>query len=256
MARAEALRGRPLARRSRRAAAPRPWPRRLARRLLLLSLLAGALAAAYLLWLRDSSLVAVRDVQVGGLRAGNAERVRNALELAARDMTVLHVRRRELEQAARPFPTVKSLRVGAAFPSTLRIRVTEHVPTSAIRAGGRSILVAADGTLLHGMTAKGRRLPLLALRRIPPTRALADPGALAQARILGAAPAPLRPELERTYESSRGWTVRGRGGLKLYFGDDRQAARKWAAASRILADPETGALAYIDLRSPRRPAAG
>ncbi|MET0811192.1 MAG: hypothetical protein ABWY65_08780, partial [Thermoleophilaceae bacterium] len=43
---------------------------------------------------------------------------------------------------------------------------------------------------------------------------------------------------------------------ELIFGDARRARAKWAAAARVLADPEARGASYIDLRIPGRPAAG
>ena len=58
-----------------------------------------ALAAGGWMWLRDSSLVAVRDVQITGVTASDGEQVKAALEGAALEMTTLHVRRRTLRDA-------------------------------------------------------------------------------------------------------------------------------------------------------------
>ena len=58
-----------------------------------------ALAGGGWMWLRDSSFVAVRDVQVTGVTASDGERVRAALQSAAQEMTTLHVREDALRQA-------------------------------------------------------------------------------------------------------------------------------------------------------------
>ena len=74
------------------------------------------------LWLRESSLVAVEDVQISGITASDGEKVRAALESAARDMTTLHVREQILHEATAPYSSVDDLQVQADFPHTLRIR--------------------------------------------------------------------------------------------------------------------------------------
>lgn len=230
--------------------------RRLGRRLAFLAIIAAALAAGYFLWLRDSSIVAVKEVEVSGAKS-NTERVRRALELAAAEMTTLNVREGELRAAVAHVPTVKSLRTKTSFPNGLTIRVIEHVPVAMARGGGRTVPVAADGTVLVGLTVadtKGKRLPSVKVSR--PTAARLEGPALAQARVLGAAPAPLRSRLGRATMGRRGITVEARNGVKLLFGESSRAVAKWAAATRILADPESSSLSYIDLRVPGRPAVG
>ena len=85
-----------------------------------------ALLAGGWLWLRDSSLVAVRQVSVSGLTGSDAPRVRAALQDAALDMTTLHVRASQLNTAVEPFPAVQAVEAHADFPHRLRIVVREH----------------------------------------------------------------------------------------------------------------------------------
>ncbi len=79
---------------------------------------------------------------------------------------------------------------------------------------------------------------------------------LEQARVLGAAPATLRPFLSRSYYGESGVDVETTSGIELRFGDDSQAKRKWKAAAAVLADPSIEALDYVDLHAPARPAIG
>ena len=58
-------------------------------------------------WLRDSGLVAVKDVTVTGLTGGDAGGARAAIERVARDSTTLHVDRAAIEQVAEAFPAIR-----------------------------------------------------------------------------------------------------------------------------------------------------
>src|SRR4051812_35932261 len=78
------------------------------------------------LWLRDSSLVAVREVEVTGVTTSDGDRVRAALERAAQTMTTLHVREDALRGATAVFPSVGGLEVQTGFPHRLTIRVLER----------------------------------------------------------------------------------------------------------------------------------
>src|SRR4051794_37481197 len=103
-----------------------------------------ALLVAGMLWLRDSSLVAVRNVTVTGLTGPETARVTAQLQAAARDMTTLHVRGDQLRSVVEPYPVVKALRVSTDFPHGLRITIVENPPVAAIVADGGRTPVGAD----------------------------------------------------------------------------------------------------------------
>ena len=138
--------------------------------------------------------------------------------------------------------------------STVEPRLTVLLPTSVIGSGEEAVGVAADGTLLAWQPppADGS-LPSLPLSEPPKGGRLAGP-ALEQARVLGAAPPPLRPCIESSYYGESGVDVVLRSGIELRFGNASMAPRKWRAASTVLADPSITALDYVDLSSPGRPA--
>jgi cell division protein FtsQ len=220
-----------------------------------LAVLLGAcvlLASIYQFWLRDSSLVAVEDVTVTGLTTKDAARVRATLVAAAHTMTTLHVQRDELEESIEAYPVVRALEVRPDFPHGLEIHVIEHRPAALV--GG--LPVAGDGTILRGLPVEGR-LPAIEARGDVRGDRLEDPAALHAARVAGAAPAPLRPRLERIdVRSEDGIVVEMREGPEIIFGDARRVRAKWIAATRVLADPDAEGATYIDVRLPGRPAAG
>src|SRR3954468_18355380 len=161
------------------------------RRLLRLALgliVALAAAAAGWMWLRDSSLVAVRDVQITGVTASDGHQVRTALETTALEMTTLHVRPQALEDATASLASVASVEVASDFPHTLRIHVTERRPVAALAPEGEQrIPVTGDGVVMNGVTAE-RDLPNLVVddSAIGPT--LTDRRALRALTVAGAAP--------------------------------------------------------------------
>ena len=69
------------------------------RRLIALGVLAALIVAGYWFWLRDSSLVAVEDVEVEGAST-NAAEIQAALEPVAREMTTLNIDDQQLVEAA------------------------------------------------------------------------------------------------------------------------------------------------------------
>lgn len=126
--------------------------------------------------------------------------------------------------------------------------------TSAIGSGTGAVGVSPDGAVLAWLPApKEGTLPELPLEK-PPSRSRLGGSALLQARVLGAAPAALRPYLERSVYGESGVNVELRSGIELRFGDASQLHEKWQAAATVLADPSITALDYVDLHVPGHPA--
>src|SRR5262249_7601031 len=89
----------------------------------------------------------------------------------------------------------------------------------------------------------------LPLDRPPKSGRLAGP-MLQQAKVLGAAPAVLRPCVEGSAYGTSGVDVKLYPGIELRFGGASRAAQKWSAAAAVLADPSTTGIGYVDLPSP------
>jgi cell division protein FtsQ len=164
------------------------------RRVLLVALLAGAVGLAYFGWFRDSSLVAVREVEVQGASGADREQIVAELTDAAKEMTTLHVKTDELASAVREFPSVASVSADAGFPHALEITVVEHQPTLIAHGGDRQVPVAADGSLLPGVKAGDEKLPSLPVDELPSAGRLSG-DALSEALAIGGAAPPDRRRL-------------------------------------------------------------
>ena len=231
-------------------------PPRLRRWLALALAFALVLGAAYLFWFRDSSFVTVDEVEVTGLTTKDAPEVRTALEAASGRMTTLNIDEEELMRSIANYPAIQHLEVEPDFPHKLRIHAIEHRPTAIVSLGDKEIPVAADGTILAGLTPE-RRLPVLRLEATAGGRRVDDARTLRFVRLLGAAPPALLERLEGIRrEKRRGIVVALRDGPPVIFGDTLQARAKWAAATAVLANPGADGASYVDVRIPERPAAG
>jgi cell division protein FtsQ len=216
----------------------------------------AALVLGGWLWLRDSSLVSVRRVTVTGVSGPDAGQIRRALVASARTMTTLDVQIGQLRTAVAPYPVVKNLQVSTQFPHGMRIQVIEQIPVAAVSVDGRSIAVAADGTLLHDVVASSQ-LPVIPLRVPPGGSRLTDPAARGAVAVLAAAPYPLLSHLVQvTSDGAHGLVAQVRNGPSIYFGDAHELAAKWAAAIGVLAQAGSAGASYIDVTDPGRPAAG
>jgi cell division protein FtsQ len=229
------------------------------RRLLRLGLgliVLGAAAAAGWMWLRDSSLVEVRDVQITGVTASDGELVKSALESAALEMTTLHVRPQALKDATANTSSVGSLKVSADFPHTLRIQVIERRPVAALAPKGEQrIPVTDDGIVMNGVTAE-RNLPNLVIDDTAISTKLTDRRALRALTIAGAAPDELLGRVSKLAVNQQGVVASLKNGPELVFGSDADARSKWIAAARVLAESSASGATYLDLRIPGRVAAG
>lgn len=231
-------------------------PRRPRVRTLLIAVVLVALVGAGWFWLRDSSLVAVKNVTVTGIVGGQSAEITDALDEAAASMTTLHVREEALRAAIEPYSIVKDIEVTTDFPNAMRIHVISNVAVGAVELGGRAIPVTADGTLLRDVTAAAS-LPRVPLHGTPTGSRLTEGEALRALASLGAAPPALRSRIERVAVTrAHGLELQLSNGPALWFGGGERLLAKWAAASAVLADPEAAGASYVDVSAPSRPAVG
>lgn len=224
--------------------------------LLLLALAVGGYAAA-----RETSLFAVRMIDVhGGTPAIRAE-VRSALggEVGA---SLLGVNEAVLARRVGSLPEVRSFTFDRAFPHTLRIVVKREVPVLVVRVvpGTNAYLVAASGkvirTLPHSRLSSLPRLwvksavPVSVGQQLPPAY-LAAATSLAPLRAAGL------PGGVRTVSvgEDTGLTLTLASGFQVRLGDPGDVRLKLAIARRILG--QTGAATtpdgYVDVSVPARP---
>jgi cell division protein FtsQ len=221
-----------------------------------IAVLAAAILGGGWMWLRGSSLVAVRRVTITGVGGPDAARIRGALREAARGMSTLEVDGARLRRAVARFPFVTAVSISADFPHGLTIGVTEAIPVAEVRiAGGRPIVVSAGGSLLRRSAARG--LPTISLSLAPDGNLLTEPGALDDVRVAAAAPYRFLPRVATlTATAAHGVVARLRDGPSIYFGPTVELAAKWAAAIAVLSDAGSRGAQYVDVTDPERPAAG
>lgn len=224
------------------------------RRAIALALVAAALLAGYYLWLRDSSLVAVEEVEVEGATA-NRDQIAAALEREAKEMTTLHIDDEKLRETASAFPTVASIKADASLLHSLTITVTERLPVARVESDGEQLAVSTDGYALPGVKVDPAKLPPLQAG-VESTRL--DEAGQDQAAIVGAAPAELRERVDsvRFDPELGGVVVEIEGAPELRLGDGGEGAAKWEAVAAVLANPDLGSPAYLDASVPERPVTG
>lgn len=196
------------------------------------------------LWLRSSSLVAVRQVSVSGLSGADAAKLRATLVGEAEHMTTLNASVGRLQSAVSGFPYIAGISIATHFPHGLSISVREQNPVAVSSAGGVTQVLDAAGQPLSGTRSAG----------LPKVASTQSHAALA---VLGSAPYQLLSHITNAVNSSRhGVIVQLRNGPQLFFGQAAELAAKWRAAVAALASKDTNGAAYIDVSDPDQPAAG
>ena len=220
-----------------------------------------ALVAGYFLWFRDSSLVAVDEVEVEGATTQPGARSTAALTQAA-DEHDHPARRRRGAGAMRSRAFPRSPRSGPtpALPDKLTITSPSGCRSPRLKVGRRAgRRCRRTGYVLPGIDAGGHGAASLDEDAAARPASLDAEGA-AQAAILGAAPEELRERIEAA-ELGRGARRRGRRAR----GSARAPLRRRLATPRtsgeavaaVLADPESRASpAYVDVSVPERAVTG
>jgi cell division protein FtsQ len=137
----------------------------------------------------------------------------------------------------------------------MTIEVVERKPVAALALGDRRLPVTGGGIVLRGVVAD-RDLPTIRLSSPVAGARVSDRRVLGALEIASAAPAPLLRAAVQLGVGPRGVVVELRQGPELVFGSGAEAAAKWTAAARVLAEPSAAGAVYLDLRVPGRVAAG
>jgi len=233
-------------------AAIAPSGRSVAVGILLLVLAVGAYVGA-----RETSIFAVRTLEIRGGTPGLQAQVRAALQ-GELGQSLLQVDGSSLGRQVSPLPGVRSFEYDRAFPNTLRIVIAPERPVLVLRRGADAFLVSTTGRVIAPMAHPHlSHLPRLwASRDVNITVGRTLPGSLVGAAI---ALAPLRggslPTGVRTVRAGKELTLTLGSGLEVRLGDSTDLRLKLAIARRILR--QTGAAtaggSYVDVSVPERP---
>jgi cell division protein FtsQ len=210
-------------------------------------------------WLaRESSLFAVRHVEVVGAPPGVSKQVERAVanEIGGSlvRLDAARIRSRVLE-----LPTVRAAAIDRAFPNTLRIMVAPERAVAVIRQRSDAWLVAGRGRVIGAV--ERRRLPRLpriwvpgSTTVVPGSTISGEPGtAAATAARLRAARLSSRVATIRVGEE--GLTLKLRSGREVRLGPAADIGLKLRVAARLLPLLQAED-AYLDVSLPERPVAG
>ncbi|HZD75323.1 MAG TPA: FtsQ-type POTRA domain-containing protein [Actinomycetota bacterium] len=229
------------------------------RRMLLVAVAAVGLSVG-LYQLVRSPLFGLTAVRVEGARP----EVRAAV-LAAADLRLgepyVAIDPGAVRRRVEALPAVATVRVVRSYPSSLRIVVSERLPTAVVSSKGAYWLVAADGMVVGRVARRPRDLPYVAGVPLPPAvrpgARLAPGNPLANAlAALGHMDPVLRDRVVGvTARSIDGLELRLRGGALVLYGVAERQAAKDAAVLLIQRKlrAEGKQVVRIDVRSPSTP---
>jgi cell division protein FtsQ len=243
-----------LPRRARRASKLAPWlpsGRSLAIGFALIAVAAGAYVIA-----RETSIFALRRIDVEGAPPALAARIRSALE-PLEGTSLVSFSRSAADRRLAGLPQIARVGYDRDFPHTLKVTVSVEQPVALLRRGTDAWLVSASGRVLAALSAGalpplpriwlgadtdvsvGAQMDLGALLRVASAiRSSHFPGHVLSIRDEGAGQLVLQLE----------------SGREVRLGDLSNLAVKLAVAAAILPRSE-GAL-YVDVSVPTRAVAG
>lgn len=224
----------------------------------LLSIAAGLYGLA-----RETSMFAVRSIQVEGAPQSVAAAAQKALR-SFEGTSLLRLNGAAVIRRLEAMPTVFSATYDRDFPHTLRVRLVLEQPVAVLRRGPSSWLVSARGRVIDSVDPKRYpRLPrvwLGATTQVETGNILDDQSGGAAARALAVlASSPLERRVLWAGVRDGSLTAGLRSGLELRFGSLSDLQLKLAIAGSILsslAPSAAGGPAYLDLAVPDRPVAG
>ena len=224
--------------------------------LLAFALLIGA-GSAYIV-ARETSVFAVRHVDVTGAPPAVAQQVQRAL----RDDLGTSLLRVDLARARTTLtsmPTVLSVSFDRAFPHTLRVVIVPERPVAVVRQGAASWLVSAHGRVMASLSHGARP----ALPRVWIGKGISftvgapvDPtllSALQAVTPLAAMRFPARITAVRTTNGEL--TLVLRSGIEVRLGDQHDVPLKLAVAANVLPLVDSSTR-YVDVSVPDRPVSG
>jgi cell division protein FtsQ len=218
-----------------------------------------ALAAAAYLAARETSMFAIRRVEIRGATPANGAAVRRALA-PLQGSSLLALGGDAVARRVEALPFVVSATYDRAFPHTLRVTIRVERPAAVLRRGPDSFLVSARGRVIRVLAPRA----LLALPRIWVPRSTdvsigltlgGDPGrAVAALAPLSHLHFPVHVLSAAAVQGQL--TIQLRSGLELRLGDGRDLLLKLALAKQIVPTISPASRTYLDVSVPERPVAG
>lgn len=223
------------------------------KRLRITLVVASAIVVVGLVFLAvHSPLLNVDHVRVAGARHESVSDIEAAARVHLGD-PLLFVDTGAIARRIERLPWVDRARVRRDFPGTVRITVTEYVPTAYVRApGGRAMLVASTGRVIAASKTipEGGAVEIRGERAVPAVGStISPPGA---ANLVHALPARLAADVSAV-DVGNVFALELRSGGQVRLGTLGNLGAKGAAALAVLDHLDGAGFTYIDVSAPSAP---
>ncbi len=231
-------------------------------RLIFAALVVGLVAAGAYALARESSVFAVKHIEVTGAPPEVIRDVMTEVELY-RGESLVGLDQGELAQKLRALPSVASATYDRAFPNTLEIQIRPEKPIAIIRSAQDAWLVSATGRIIRSVDTGAR--PELPRVWVPSPNDLA-PGArvtreqkLPAIRALANLPDKFPFQILAAREEAGEITLILSGDREIRLGEAAHVPLKLEIATRILRTQKAAGEAsfrYVDVSLPDRVVVG
>lgn len=192
-------------------------------------------------------IMAVREVQVQGAQAVNAEQLQQALS-RFEGVPLALVSDQDVHRAIESFPLIQRYAVERIPPHTLIVRIEERTAVIAMEREGGFDLLDPAGVLLGRVAERPAGVPLGS----PELTDIASPAFLAAANIVRDMPDDLRQQLVSVRASNAqdvSFTLAS--GTEVLWGEAKETQRKSVVLRSMIAS--IGAPSLIDVSAPEAP---
>lgn len=192
-------------------------------------------------------IMAVKDIQLQGVHAVNAEELLGALS-RFEGVPLALVTNRDVHRVIEPFALVQRYSIERIPPHTLVVHVEERAAVIAMERGDEFDLFDASGVLLGRVAERPEGVPLGS----PELTDVASPAFLAASTVVRDMPDDLRAQLVGVQASNaQDVSFELANGTRVLWGDAQETQRKSVVLRSMLA--ATGSPELIDVSAPEAP---
>lgn len=192
-------------------------------------------------------IMAVREIEVQGAEAVNAEELRGALS-RFEGVPIALVDDREVHRALEPFPLIQRYAIERIPPHTLLVRIEERTPVIALERDSSFELFDPAGVLLASVPERPVGVPLGSAELTD----TASPAFVAASAVIRDLPDDIRQQLASVRASNaQDVSFVLVGGTEVVWGEATQTQRKAVVLRSLLAS--IGAPSMIDVSVPDAP---
>lgn len=108
-----------------------------------------------------SSFFGLRNVEIRGTERASQDDIRRLVAMSAEKTGVWNADVADIKAKVEKFPFVKTASVSRILPATIRVSITERVPSAIVHLSSGDFLIDSDGAVLTAATANDKDFPFV-----------------------------------------------------------------------------------------------